>query len=39
MAMTAIWTEMVVLSLLCGLATGRGGAVAAAAMDGAAAGF
>lgn len=38
MAMTAIWTGMVVLSLLCGLATGRGGAVAAAAMDGAAAG-
>ncbi len=38
MAMTAIWTGMVVLSLLCGLATGRGGAVAAAAMDGAVAG-
>ena len=38
MAMTAIWTGMVVLSFLCGLATGRGGAVAAAAMDGAAAG-
>ena len=38
MAMTAIWTGMVGLSLLCGLATGRGGAVAAAAMDGAAAG-
>ena len=38
MAMTAIWTGMVVLSLLCGLATGRGSAVAAAAMEGAAAG-
>ena len=36
--MTAIWTGMVLLSILCGLATGRGGAVAAAAMEGAAAG-
>lgn len=38
MAMTIIWTGMVVLSVLCGLATGRGPAVAAAAMEGAAAG-
>ena len=38
MAMTVIWSGMVVLSLLCGLATGRGPAVAAAAMEGAAAG-
>ena len=37
MAMSAIWTGMVVISILCGLATGRGPAVAAAAMDGAAA--
>ena len=37
MAMTVIWSGMVVLSLLCGLATGRGPAVAAAAMEGAAA--
>ena len=36
--MTVIWSGMVVLSLLCGLATGRGPAVAAAAMEGAAAG-
>ena len=27
--MTLIWTGMVVLSILCGLATGRGPAVAA----------
>ena len=38
MAMTIIWTGMVVLSVLCGLATGRGPAVAAAAMEGAVAG-
>ena len=38
MAMTAIWTGMVLLSILCGLATGRAPAVAAAAMEGAAAG-
>ena len=38
MAMTIIWTGMVVLSVLCVLATGRGPAVAAAAMEGAAAG-
>ena len=37
-AMTAIWTGMVLLSILCGLATGRAPAVAAAAMEGAAAG-
>ena len=36
--MTVIWTGMVVLSLVCGLFTGRGPAVAAAAMEGAAAG-
>ena len=35
--MTVIWTGMVVLSILCGLATGRGPAVAAAAVEGAAA--
>ena len=34
MAMTAIWTGMVVLSVLCGLATGRGPEVAAAAIEG-----
>ena len=34
MAMTAIWTGMVVISVLCGLATGRGAEVAAAAMEG-----
>lgn len=33
--MSVIWTGMVVLSVLCGLATGRGEAVAAAAVDGA----
>lgn len=38
MAMSIIWTGMVVVSILCGLATGRGAEVAAAAMDGAAAG-
>ena len=37
MTMTVIWTGMVVLSILCGLATGQGPAVAAAAMEGAAA--
>ena len=37
MAMSAIWTAMVVISILCGLATGNGPAVAAAAMEGAAA--
>lgn len=36
--MTVIWTGMVLLSILCGLATGRGPAVASAAMEGAAAG-
>ena len=37
MTMTVIWTGMVAVSILCGLATGQGPAVAAAAMDGAAA--
>ena len=37
MTMTVIWTGMVVLSILCGLATGRGPAVAAAAVEGASA--
>ena len=37
MTMTVIWTGMVVLSIVCGLATGRGPAVAAAAVEGAAA--
>ena len=37
MAMTVIWTGMVVISILCGLATGHGPAVAAAALEGAAA--
>ena len=37
MAMALIWTGMVVAALLCGLATGNGPAVAAAAMEGAAA--
>ncbi|MEG1857857.1 MAG: spore maturation protein A [Pseudoflavonifractor sp.] len=37
MAMSVIWTAMVVLSIVCGLATGRGPAVAAGAMEGAAA--
>ena len=35
--MTVIWTGMVALSILCGLATGRGPEVAAAAAEGAAA--
>ena len=35
MTMTVIWTGMVVLSILCGLATGRGPAVASAAVEGA----
>ena len=35
--MTVIWTGMVVLSILCGLATGRGPAVASAAVEGASA--
>lgn len=35
--MTVIWTGMVVLSILCGLAAGRGPEVAAAAAEGAAA--
>ena len=33
--MAAVWTAMVVLSVLCGLATGRGEQVAAAAIEGA----
>ncbi len=37
MAMSIIWTGMVLVSILCGLATGRGPDVAAAAMEGAAA--
>ena len=37
MTMTVIWTGMVVLSILCGLATGRGPAVASAAVEGASA--
>ena len=37
MAMSIIWTGMVLVSILCGLATGRGPAVAMAALDGAAA--
>ena len=37
MAMTVIWTGMVVLSVLCGLATGRGPQVASAAVEGASA--
>lgn len=37
MAMSVIWTAMVVTSILCGLATGRGPQVASAAMEGAAA--
>ena len=37
MAMAVIWTGMVVAAVLCGLATGNGPAVAAAAMEGAAA--
>ena len=37
MTMTVIWTGIVVLSILCGLATGRGPAVASAAVEGASA--
>ena len=37
MTMAFIWTGMVCLSVLCGLATGRGPEVAAAAVEGAAA--
>ena len=37
MTMTVIWTGMVVLFILCGLATGRGPAVASAAVEGASA--
>ena len=37
MTMTVIWTGMVALSILCGLAAGRGPEVAAAAAEGAAA--
>ena len=37
MAMSIIWTGMVLVSILCGLVTGRGPAVATAALDGAAA--
>ncbi len=35
--MTVIWTGMIVVSILCGLATGRGPEVAAAAVEGASA--
>ena len=38
MAMSVIWVIMVGASIVCGLATGRGEAVAAAALEGAAAG-
>lgn len=38
MAMALIWTGMVVISLVCGLLTGNGEAVAGAALEGAAAG-
>ena len=38
MAMSLIWTVMVGMSILCGLATGSGPAVARGALDGAAAG-
>jgi len=38
MAMSVIWTVMIAASILCGLALGRGEAVAAAALEGAAAG-
>lgn len=37
MAMAAVWTGMVVISVLCGLITGNGPQVAAAALEGAAA--
>jgi spore maturation protein A len=36
--MSIIWTGMILLSVLCGMATGRGQLVASAAMEGAAAG-
>ena len=36
MTMTVLWTGMVALSVLCGLATGRGAEVASAVMEGAA---
>lgn len=36
MAMSAVWLGMIVVSLLCGLATGNGSAVATAAVTGAA---
>ena len=35
MTMSVIWTAMAVLSVMCGLATGRGEQVAAAAVEGA----
>lgn len=35
MAMAVIWTAMVAISVLCGAATGRGGDVAGAVLDGA----
>ncbi|NBI11091.1 spore maturation protein A, partial [Colidextribacter sp. OB.20] len=35
MTMTVIWTGMVAAAVLCGLATGQGPAVAAAAAEGA----
>lgn len=38
MAMSVIWTVMVAAAILCGLLTGNGGGVAAAALEGAAAG-
>lgn len=38
MAMSVIWTVMIAASILCGLALGHGEAVAAAALEGAAAG-
>ena len=34
MTMTVIWTGMIVVSILCALATGRGPEVAAAAVEG-----
>ena len=34
MTMTILWTGMVVLSILCGLATGQSAQVAAAAVEG-----
>ena len=37
LTMTVIWTGMIVVSILCGLATGQGPAVAAAAVEGASA--